>query len=189
MRIIAGNARGRRIEAPPGRSTRPTLDRVRENLFNMIQGEVAGRNVLDLFAGSGALSFEAISRGAAFAVMADHDPAACIIQRENAEGLHFDDRVRIIRSDWKRAVCLLESEGLSFDLVFLDPPYHTTQLEEIMSVINPILAHDALIILEHESGKALPCFPAFRTVKERAWGYCAVSIFRPARAHAEPKEE
>ena len=121
--------------------------------------------------------------------MADHDPAACKIQRENAEGLHFDDRVRIIRSDWKRAVCLLESEGLSFDLVFLDPPYHTTQLEEIMSFINPILAPDALIILEHESGKALPCFPAFRTVKERAWGYCAVSIFRPARAHAEPKEE
>ena len=79
MRIIAGDARGRRIEAPEGRDTRPTLDRVRENLFNMLQGEIAGSRVLDLFAGSGALSFEALSRGAETACLADHDRKSAVL--------------------------------------------------------------------------------------------------------------
>ena len=86
MRIIAGEAGGRRIEAPTGKNTRPTLDRIRENIFNMIQSETAGRKILDLFAGSGALSLEALSRGASFAVLVDCDRKANAVQRKNAVG-------------------------------------------------------------------------------------------------------
>ena len=89
LRIIAGTARGRKLEAPQGRDTRPTLDRVRENLFNMLQGKCMDARVLDLFAGSGALSLEALSRGAAFAVLADRDREASRIQRQNLENLGF----------------------------------------------------------------------------------------------------
>ena len=89
LRIIAGSARGRRFEAPAGKDTRPTLDRVRENLFNMLQGRCMDARVLDLFAGSGALSLEALSRGAEWAVMADRDREAHRIERKNAEGLDF----------------------------------------------------------------------------------------------------
>ena len=92
MRIIAGEARGRRIEAPAGRNTRPTLDRIRENMFNILQADIPESRILDLFAGSGALSLEAISRGAASAVLVDSDRKASMIQKQNAESLRFDDR-------------------------------------------------------------------------------------------------
>ena len=89
MRIIAGEARGRQIIAPEGRNTRPTLDRVRENIFNMLQAEVPGSRVLDLFAGSGALSLEAISRGAESAVLVDSDRKAHMVQKRNIETLKY----------------------------------------------------------------------------------------------------
>ena len=104
MRIIAGEARGRTIDAPAGRHTRPTLDRVRENMFNMLQSEIPDSRVLDLFAGSGALSLEAISRGAADAVLVDSDRNACETQRKNIERLHYSDRTRIMHCDWKKAL-------------------------------------------------------------------------------------
>ena len=103
MRIIAGKARGRQIEAPEGRNTRPTLDRVRENLFNILQMRIRGASVLDLFAGSGALSLEAISRGAEKAVLCDNDRSANRIQHRNAEALGFSGQTEILLSDWKKA--------------------------------------------------------------------------------------
>ena len=126
MRIIAGKARGRQIEAPEGRNTRPTLDRVRENLFNILQMRIRGASVLDLFAGSGALSLEAISRGAEKAVLCDNDRSANRIQHRNAEALGFSGQTEILLSDWKKAVRLLSDRGETFDLIFLDPPYRMT---------------------------------------------------------------
>lgn len=186
MRIIAGDAKGRRIEAPAGRNTRPTLDRVRENLFNMIQYEVADRRVLDLFAGSGALSLEALSRGAAFAVLSDLDRGAGAVQRRNAESLRYADRTRIMTCDWRRAVQTLRAEGERFSLVFLDPPYAMTDLREVFDALSPLLDPDALIVLEHEAKKKPLTGPGFDCVKEREWGFCGVSIYRPgAGGHRE----
>ena len=180
MRIIAGEARGRRIDAPEGLNTRPTLDRVRENLFNMLQGSVRESTVLDLFAGSGALSLEALSRGAASAVLVDRNRAAITCQKKNVETLRYSGRTRIIFSDWKAAVGMLREEKAFFDLVFLDPPYASDELRDVFTALLPLISQETLIVLEHEAGKAQDVPPAFRPVKERSWGYCAVSMYQLA---------
>lgn len=178
MRIIAGEARGRIIEAPAGRNTRPTLDRVRENIFNMIQGDVASSRVLDLFAGSGALSLEALSRGADFAVMVDHDRKACEIQQRNLTALRYQERARLIRSDWKAALATLRQDRERFGLVFLDPPYRMTDLRDVFGGLFPLLDRDAIVVLEHEAGKTPDVTENYRVVKDRAWGFCAATIYR-----------
>ena len=178
MRIIAGEARGRRIEAPEGRNTRPTLDRIRENLFNMLQGEIEGSTVLDLFAGSGALSFEALSRGAESACLVDHDRKAIAVQQRNAETLGYRTRASIIPADWRRALKALAGEGKRFDIVFLDPPYAMTELTEVFTGLIPVLKEEALIILEHEAGKTPETGEGFECVKQRSWGFCGVNIYR-----------
>ena len=178
MRIIAGEARGRRIEAPAGKNTRPTLDRVRENLFNMIQGEIAGRKVLDLFAGSGALAFEALSRGAVKAFLADHDRRASAVQLNNAETLGYEDRVSVFTADWRKTLEKLNDSGERFDIVFLDPPYAMTELSGIFLMLVPLLEPGALIILEHETGKKPETGQGFDCIKERGWGFCSVSVFQ-----------
>ena len=123
MRIIAGMARGRTFDAPQGMDTRPTLDRVRENVFNILQMKVRGARVLDLFSGSGAMAFEAISRGACAAVLVDHDRQANQVQQRNVQKLRMADTCRLMNCDWQAAVRALQSAGEKFDLVLLDPPY------------------------------------------------------------------
>lgn len=106
------------MEAPKGRDTRPTLDRVRENLFNILQGRVWDARVLDLFAGSGALALEAMSRGAAAAVLVDCDRAAHAVEKRNAEKLGFADKTRILLSDWEAAVRTLKGKTSPLPLFF-----------------------------------------------------------------------
>ena len=178
MRIIAGTARGRKIEAPEGLHTRPTLDRVRENLFNILQQRTRGSRVLDLFAGSGSLSLEALSRGAEHAVLVDSDRNASRIQRKNLDQLEMADRAEIFLCDWQKAVRELVSRDCCFDLVFLDPPYRMTDLREVFDSLADLTAPDGLIMLEHEA-KAEPLTgDRFEKTDERKWGYCSVSFFR-----------
>lgn len=120
MRVIAGSRGGRRLSAPRGRVTRPTSDRVREALFSML-GDVGGARVLDLFAGSGALAIEALSRGAAEATLVDTSAAAVRVIRANLEALGMDAEVR--RRDWRAALREASAAGRHYDLVLLDPPY------------------------------------------------------------------
>lgn len=181
LRIIAGTARGRRFEAPEGKDTRPTLDRVRENLFNMIQGRLMDARLLDLFAGSGALSLEALSRGAAFAVLADRDETAIRTEKKNLEILGFQDRARQIRSPWERTLRTLKGEGEKFDLIFLDPPYAMTDLRELTEKLIPLMAEDAWVVLEHQAGAEIQVSERLGIVKERAWGYCGVKIYEQLR--------
>ena len=178
MRIISGTARNRRIEAPEGRNTRPTLDRVRENLFNILQTRTPSSVVLDLFAGSGALSFEALSRGAAFAVMCDSDRSANRTERMNTEALGFSDRTEIFCCDWKKAVQNLQERNLLFDLVFLDPPYRMTDLREVFSRIRPLLADDGLVIVEHKAGEQILTGEEYEKTDERKWGFCGMTFLR-----------
>ena len=185
MRIIAGSARGRSIRAPEGRDTRPTLDRVRENLFNMLQTEVPGSRVLDLFAGSGALSLEALSRGAAFAVLTDHDRRAVQTQRENISALGFAEQTRVMQADWREAVRRLQTEGERFDLVFLDPPYAMTDLRDVLKALRNLLQEDALVVVEHRSGERPVTPESFALERERSWGYCGVTFYRPDTGNTE----
>ena len=178
MRIIAGESRGRLIEAPSGLHTRPTLDRVRENLFNMVQLDVPGSRVLDLFAGSGALSLEALSRGAVYAVLADSDRNACDVQKKNIHTLRYEDRTKQFRCDWREAVNKLQAASDVFDLVFLDPPYAMLDLRTVFESLIPLTGPDSLIILEHEAGKIPVVSDSFCTIKRRAWGFCAVTIYQ-----------
>ena len=177
LRVIAGTARGRRFDAPEGRDTRPTLDRVRENLFNMLQGSVMDARVLDLFAGSGALSLEALSRGAAFAVLADRDREACRVERNNLEKLGFTDRARVMNSEWERTLRTLSGEGERFDLIFLDPPYAMTDLREVTEKLKPLMTPEARIVIEHRAGAEIAAADGLEIVKERSWGYCGVKIY------------
>ena len=178
MRIIAGEARGRVIEAPAGLHTRPTLDRVRENMFNMIQCDVPDSRVLDLFAGSGALSLEALSRGASFAVMNDSDRNAFEVQHRNITRLSYESRVKQMRGDWRTALRLLKDEKESFDLVFLDPPYAMVDLREVFCSLVPLIRTGSLVILEHEAGSRPEVTEQYRAVKNRSWGFCAVTIYQ-----------
>ena len=177
MRIIAGSARSRAIEAPKGMDTRPTLDRVRENLFNILGHRVYHARVLDLFAGSGALSLEAISRGASEAVLVDHARAANLCERQNAERLGFAGQCRILLSPWEAAVRTLRREGAQFDLVFLDPPYALSDLGEVTEALLPLLAEDARVIVEHEGGKPSRVSAGLRLVDTRKYGYAGLSIY------------
>lgn len=189
MRIIAGSARGRRIEAPEGRNTRPTLDRVRENLFNILQTRTASSTVLDLFAGSGALSLEALSRGASFAVMCDSDRNASRAERKNTESLGFTDRAELFCCDWRQAVRKLAERGSRFDLVFLDPPYRMTDLREVFGGIAPLLAADGLVIVEHEAGEPFLYGDGFTVTDERKWGFCGMCFLRKSEPQSEKPEE
>ncbi len=189
MRIIAGSARGRRIEAPEGRGTRPTLDRVRENLFNMLQTRIRGARVLDLFAGSGALSLEALSRGADFAVLGDRDREALRMERKNAETLGFQDRTRVIPGDWKRTAATLRAEGETFDLLFLDPPYAMTDVRELMEALSELMAEDAWIVLEHEAKAEILPAAGFTAVNSRSWGFCGVTFYEKTSGGEEGEQK
>ena len=178
MRIVAGSARGRTFDAPQGMDTRPTLDRVRENVFNILQMKVRGARVLDLFSGSGAMAFEAVSRGAVQAVLVDSARAAHLTEKANAAKLKMESACRLMNCDWSQAVRTLAAAGERFDLVFLDPPYAMHDMTAVMTALRPLLEDDAVILLEHEA-KTFPATPdGFHLYDSRKYGVAGVSFFR-----------
>lgn len=179
MRIIAGSARGRAIQAPEGRDTRPTLDRVRENLFNVLARRVMDARVLDLFAGSGALALESLSRGASSAVMVDHDRAAIRCVRANVESLRFGPRARVMQADWQAALATLAAEGARFDLVFLDPPYAMADLSPVTASLWPLLSPEGLVVIEHRAKSEPLISPGFVRTDDRRWGIAGVTMYAP----------
>ena len=151
MRITGGSARGRRIKAPRGRAIRPTADRVREALFNILPRDLSGFRVLDLYAGSGSLSLEALSRGAASALLVDESEAAARLVRGNLDALGFTDRARIWASPVAKALSRLAEEGAAFDAIFLDPPYDGGRAGKTLARIGRVgtLAPGGVAVAEH----------------------------------------
>ena len=180
MRIVAGEARSRIILAPEGKDTRPTLDRVRENLCNILQWQCSGARVLDLFAGSGALALEALSRGAAEAVLADCDAKAVRVERQNVEALGFSDRARVMQADWRETLRRLAAEGKTFQLVFLDPPYAMEDLTSVFEALRAgrLVDADSLVVVEHQAGRTPQVGEGFLTVDQRKYGYAGIHMFR-----------
>lgn len=122
MRVISGSARGAKLYSLEGNTTRPTLDRVKEALFNIIQNEIKDSEVLDLFSGSGALAIEALSRGAKFAILCDQSQEAINMIRKNLEKTHLKEKANVIKDDYQKALNLFQNK-YQFDLIFIDPPY------------------------------------------------------------------
>ena len=159
VRIIGGEHRGRRLHFPDGRGLRPTADRVRETLFNWLQGRVAGARVLDLFAGSGALGLEALSRGAAEAVFVERAAPAVRALRDNLRLLGLAERARVVQGEARR---YLAGASGPFDLVFLDPPFADDLLAASAEALSAhgLLAPGAWIYLEQDAHRDWPSLPA-----------------------------
>ena len=148
MRIITGSARGCNLKTPKGMKTRPTSDRVKESLFSILGHEVVGKRILDIFAGTGGLGLEALSRGAEHACLVDK--ATADVLKYNAEHTHLADRTEIYKGDVFAIMQRLSAQGQEFDVVFCDPPYHLGLWERALLWLDSsdILADDALIIAE-----------------------------------------
>jgi len=171
MRVIAGTYGGRELVAPRGRATRPTSDRVREALFSIL-GEVTDLRVLDLFAGSGALAIEALSRGAAHAVLVESDARAARVIQANLKALDLaTERAEVRRRDALRVVRDASEAGESYDLVFLDPPYRlaTGLGPDLATALAPLLAPGARVIGESDRRTPLD-LPGYTTTFERRYG-------------------
>jgi 16S rRNA (guanine966-N2)-methyltransferase len=150
MRIIAGRLRSRRLVAPPGTDVRPTSDRLRETLFNVLSPRIEGARFLDLYAGTGAVGIEAVSRGANESVLVESNKRAARTIRENVDSLELAQEITVMEADAVKALRSLKGE---FDLVFLDPPYSMHgQYEACLNALAtlPILAADAIVIAEHD---------------------------------------
>jgi 16S rRNA (guanine966-N2)-methyltransferase len=185
MRIVAGTFRGRPLVAPKGQSTRPTADRTRQAIFNILQHAawspgLEGLRVIDVFAGSGALGLEAISPGAAFCLFVEQVEAARSVIRANVESLGVADRIRIDRRD---AATLGDrsSNEPPFDLAFVDPPYGKGLGEPALArlVAGGWLAEGALVALEHGAAEPAPTPPGFEALDQRSWGAGRVTFLRP----------
>jgi len=180
MHIIAGQRRGAQLFAPKGMDTRPTQAKVKESLFNIIQFYVADAQVLDLFAGSGNLALEALSRGAAFATLVDMDREAAACIRRNVEKLRFEKETRFYKCDWRQAIVQMKTAGCApFDLVFLDPPYRMTELGEMCAALADagLLAEDAMMVLEHRTGPFGMPDERFELFKERTYADTEIHFY------------
>lgn len=183
MRIVAGAARGRRLRAPEGPGTRPTADRVKEALFSSLQPELVGAHVLDLYAGSGALGLEALSRGAARVTAVESGRRALAALRHNAQVVGLDGH-EVLGSDVGRALAG-ELPGAPFDLVLLDPPYRTTY-EEVSRVLAALVGHlaaGAVVVVERPARAGEVDWPA-DLLAEPARRYGDTALHR-ARARPE----
>jgi 16S rRNA (guanine(966)-N(2))-methyltransferase RsmD len=181
MRVIGGSARGRRLKAPKGRSLRPTSSRVKESLFNILPHDLNGAKILDLFAGTGNVSIEALSRGAAEAILVDSSAEAGKIIRENLRRLHVVDRTRVWISPVVRAVRLLAARGESFDLIFLDPPYEQRLVEATLRAIasGRLLRPSGVAIAEHSVREATAAhYDGLALSDQRRYGSTVLSFYR-----------
>ncbi|OPY89430.1 MAG: Ribosomal RNA small subunit methyltransferase D [Syntrophus sp. PtaU1.Bin208] len=182
MRIIGGQARGRRIAVPPGYAVRPTSDRIKEALFNIL-GPLDGRNFLDLYAGTGNVGLEALSRGAAEVVFVEKISALITALRNNLDAFGFSGRYEVIATDVEQAINRLVQKGKSFDLIFADPPYRKGQIERTIVLLNghpSLLAKEGMLILQNAQAEPLEikADKALKLVDERRYGDTLLSFMK-----------
>jgi 16S rRNA (guanine(966)-N(2))-methyltransferase RsmD len=184
MRIIAGSLKGRRLAAPKWEGLRPTSDKLRETLFNVLAPRIEGAVVLDGYAGTGAVGIEALSRGAAHVTFVERDARAAALIDTNLKRCGVTDRYAIIRARF--AGTERTPAGGRFDLVFLDPPYGAKELATAIEAVGPLIVGDALLILEHATRDAAPetSGPLVRT-REIVAGDSALAFYTRAKASSE----
>lgn len=182
MRVISGQAKGHPLKAVPGSGTRPTTDKVKEALFSIIGPYFGNRErALDLFAGTGGLGIEALSRGAERAVFIDASPKSVEVVRRNLAATRLSDRAEVYRNDARRALKLLERAGKPFDLIFLDPPYEVKDCDALLLDIagRGLAAEGAVAVVEHHPDVAYAVtIGAFGRIRHAKYGEIALSIYR-----------
>lgn len=180
MRIIGGAFKGRKIKFPVKSDVRPTKDRIRESVFNIIAGNLDNADVLDIFAGSGAYGLESLSRGAKKIVFVEKNRLVSSIITENSRILGVEEFVKIIRQDAFKAIEILAGSKEKFDIIFSDPPYNLELAKKTLIMVNryDILKHSGLLIVEHHRSESLPdvegCVSIF---KQKAYKDIVVSFF------------
>ncbi len=180
MRVITGKARGIQLKTPEGMLTRPTADRVKEALFSIINFDIPGAKVLDLFGGTGQLGIEALSRGAASAVFVDAREESCRLIRENLKRTKLEQDAKVIRSDYLDYLSRCREQ---YNIIFLDPPYAEVFLENAIKRITEIdiLQSDGIIVAERPLGKELPWeFEGYARSKDYKYGKVLLTIYRKA---------
>ena len=178
MRVITGKARGVVLKTPNGMTTRPTADRVKEAMFSILQFDLPGTRVLDLFGGTGQLGIEALSRDAKSAVFVDANREACALIRENLKRTKLESEARVVCSDY---ASYLRSCNEMYDIIFLDPPYSETFLENSLKLISEIdiLQSGGIIVTERPLGKELPWeFPGYTRSRDYKYGNTLITIYK-----------
>ena len=180
MRVISGVCKGRKLFSLKGLALRPTSDLVKEAVFDILQDRFPGQRVLDLFAGTGALGIEALSRGAGFAVFVEAHGASRLVIQKNLTGCKFENRAEIIPDEVLAAIRLLERREETFDLIFMDPPYGKGFGRKVVGALcqSPILSPHTLIIAEHSVDEELDSIHPLIRIDQRKYGRTLVSFFR-----------
>ncbi|MCM3726066.1 16S rRNA (guanine(966)-N(2))-methyltransferase RsmD [Neobacillus cucumis] len=180
MRVVSGICKGRPLKAVPGNTTRPTTDKVKEALFNMIGPYFDGGMGLDLFAGSGGLGIEGLSRGLEKVIFIDRESKAIHVIQENIKACKFEDKSEVYRNDADRALKALIKRGISFDYIFLDPPYKKQQLVSLMEKMDHqnLVKTEGIIVCEHSFDVELPQkVGRFNQIKHEKYGIITVTIY------------
>lgn len=184
MRIITGRSKGRRLASPKGQGIRPTSDRVKESLFNILRMEMEGKVVLDLFAGTGNLGIEALSRGAEKTIFVEKRGQAVRLIQKNLMELGLEERSEVLPKDANRAIGVLKQRGESFDLILMDPPYEKGWIQRSLKKLNshPIYHGDSILVIEHTRREPLPHpMEGWDLIRQQQIGDTLLSFLIPRR--------
>ena len=181
LRIISGSLKGKKLYTLPGKTIRPTSDRIRESIFNILSKYPRPRWVLDLFAGTGAMGIEAVSRGAGFTVFVENHPKSILVLQKNIDACLPADRSKLIKGDIRKNLNCLDTFPEPFDLVFMDPPYNQNLISVTLSHLlnSAVLSNDSIIVVEHAVSEPLPDlidFPSVSVIDQRRYGQTFVSF-------------
>ena len=182
MRIISGDSKGRKLATPKDLSLRPTSDRVKESIFNILRGQIEGGTVLDLFAGTGNLGIEALSRGAKEVTFVEKGKQALRLIQRNLEQFGMEERSEVLPTDANRAIEILKQRGKAFDLIFMDPPYEQGLIERTLMKLNshPIYHKDSVLVVEHHRLERLSsAVKGWNLIRQRRIGETVISILTP----------
>ncbi|MBI1869663.1 MAG: 16S rRNA (guanine(966)-N(2))-methyltransferase RsmD [Chlamydiae bacterium] len=190
MRIIAGLAKGRLLKTLPGDTVRPTADRVRESIFNILDSHIMGADILDLFAGSGALGLESLSRGAEASTFVEKSKRASLVIRENFETLHFQNS-QILTMDVFKSLSFFKRREKFFDLVFADPPYSFFKeiwIQDLWKGVSQILSKEGIFVVEHPSQwSSVKMMDSLEQYDIRQYGQTSVSFYKKGEIPSLPQ--
>ena len=183
MRIISGTSKGKKLRSLRGQAIRPTSDRVKESIFNILGKEVDGKRVLDLFAGTGNLGIEALSRGATRTVFVEKEKLAIDLIKKNLSHCGFDDRSQVVTGEVERVIRHLHRKGEVFDLIFIDPPYRRGLVQKTLGILQtqPLYHGDSILVIEHDRRETLSeSTEGWTLARKRQFGDTMVSFIAPS---------
>lgn len=190
MRIISGTSKGRKLVTPRSQSLRPTSDRVKESIFNILQDDIVGKVVLDLFAGTGNLGIEALSRGAKKTIFVEKGRQALRLIQRNLTQFGLEEQSEILPKDANRAIGILKQRGESFDLILMDPPYEKGLIQKTLMKLNsyPIYHKDSILVIEHDRREPLSTvMDGWNLIRQRRIGDTLISFLTPWEDHGSPR--